>query len=182
MNPSEQEKATADIYYEAQMLYRGYSEYWIDQGRNRHPRTWIHNSIVEATVIHMRALLDFFERSRSQAKARPRADDILCEDYGFAAQTLPIRSDLRDRINKAVAHMSYFRTRVRNEDRNWEFEALIPEILGRASDFFQHLLDGDVPRSDWPGDPKLREFISNVAAIRAKHPVGSTLMSVHAEF
>ena len=63
MNKVELQKAIGDIYYEIQMLSRSYTEYWKHEAsdRLRLPK-WIHHSVIEATLIHTRALLDFFER------------------------------------------------------------------------------------------------------------------------
>src|SRR5439155_21984917 len=97
MKPADLEKATGDIYYEAHMLYTAYKEYWKHESSARQGQPQgLHNCIIEATLVHTRALLDFFENPRKQAH---HEDDVLSEDYRFALKRFPLPSDLRKRIN-----------------------------------------------------------------------------------
>lgn len=162
MNPNEAQQATGDIYYEAEMLRRAYIEYWEHESSARqHVPEWVHNCILEATLVHIRALLEFFEHSRDTKSRRPpHSDDVLPEDYGFAASQFSIPQDLRRRINTSIAHLSYGRTRIPDDEAHWDFTGFIPPILSRAGEFFSHLLETDQARSSFPGDEKLQNFIA----------------------
>lgn len=144
MNKVELQKAIGDIYYEIQMLSRSYTEYWKHEAsdRLRLPK-WIHHSVIEATLIHTRALLDFFERPRPKAGRKKRfcADDVFADDYGFSPAPVPLSDKLRKRINTRIAHLSFCRTRVIDSDRHWDFATFVPQILVRSAEFFQHLVD-----------------------------------------
>lgn len=169
MNEAELQKATGDIYYEAHMLYTAYTNYWEREssGRPGQPQ-WLHNCIIEATLVHTRALLEFFQRTRkSPCKNPPHKDDILAEDYGFTPEAFPFSPEFRKRINTSIAHPSYARTRITDHERHWDFTGFIPPILLRSSTFFQHLLDSGRPRSSFPGDPAIKQFIANVKSKNA---------------
>ena len=167
MTKAELQKATGDIYYEAQMLYDTYMNYWKHEplARNGQPQ-WLHYCIIEATLIHTRALLVFFERTRTTPLGQkpPRKDEVFAEDYSFAPECFPFSSDLRKRINTSIAHLSYGRTQITDDKRYWDFVGFIPPILFRSADFFRHLLDSRHPRSSYPGDPTIEQFIANAKA------------------
>jgi hypothetical protein len=148
MNKTELQSAIGDVYYEVQMLLDAYRNYWGHgaSGRPKLPQ-WIHNCVVEATMVHTRALLDFFELSRSTTRpARQlRADDIVAEDYGFTPATFPLSDKLRKRINTSIAHLSLSRTRITDRERRWEFSAFVPPILAHSAEFFRYLVGSDYP-------------------------------------
>jgi hypothetical protein len=52
---------------------------------------------------HARALLYFFERPSGKKKW---SDDVVSEDFGFSAATIPIAKDDRERLNKDLFHLS----------------------------------------------------------------------------
>ena len=169
MHEAELQKATGDIYYEAHMLYTAYTNYWEREssGLPGQPR-WLHNCIIEATLVHTRALLDVFERTRTpRSKNSPREDDVLAEDYDFPPKAFPLSPELRKRINTSIAHLSYGRTQITDHERHWDFTVFIPPILLRSSAFFQHLLDSGKPRSSFPGDPAIKQFIANAKSKNA---------------
>jgi len=168
MNQAELKKATGDIYYEAQMLNAAYTNYWKRESAARKAQPqWVHNCIIEATLVHTRALLEFFERPRKPATGRPpHEDDVLAEDYGFAPAPFSLSSSLRKRINTSIAHLSYGRARIPDDERHWDFVGFIPLILLRSAEFFRHLLDSGRPCSSYPGDTKLKEFIAHVVKAR----------------
>jgi len=49
-------------------------------------------------------------------------------------------------------------------ERHWDFVGFIPLILVRSANFFQHLLDSEHPRSSYPGDQEIEQFIANAKA------------------
>ena len=156
MNQENKTKATADIYYEAWMLHQAYSEYWQSELRAKTP--WQRNSILEATLLHTRALLDFFQRSRT-GRNPAQDDDVLAEDYDFPTTPFSFSSELSKRINKRIIHLTYARGEVRHDDRHWDFPSFVPPILDRCREFFTHLLDTGRPMADWPGETELRTLI-----------------------
>lgn len=152
-------KATADIYYEAMMLHRAFSEYW--QSEPQAPGTWQHNAFLEATLLHTRSTLDFFEGSRTGSR-RAHPDDVIAADYAFSSAPFPFTAALRERINKRIAHLTYSRTEVRDEHKRWDFPSFLRPILDRYREFFSHLLSSGHAMSDWPGDTAIRTFITEL--------------------
>jgi len=106
--PTELRQATGDIYYEAQMLFRAFTQYWRHESKDWKDKSmrklpdWQHNCVLESTLVHTRSLLDFFERSRPPA----RPDDVLAVDYGFPCSKFKLPAGLRDKINSRIAHLS----------------------------------------------------------------------------
>lgn len=146
MNQTELQSALGDVYYEVRMLFHAYSNYW-EHEQSRHTKLpeWIHNCVVEATMVHARALLDFFERARpTSGRAKERcADDVFAEDYGFTPALFPLSTELRKRINTSIAHLSLGRTRLTDSERHWQFTVFIPQIMARSAEFFQFLVDSN---------------------------------------
>ena len=165
MIPTSRTRAVGDIYYEAHMLHCAYTRYW--QPRFRAADDWVHNSILEATLIHVRSLTEFFEVSRKTppGKRPPFDDDVLAEDYNFPATTFKFPSSIRTQINKRVAHLSYERTRIDPNERHWDLSSFIPQILIRARKFFVHLRDTKHPFPEWPTNSMLENFFNETAAI-----------------
>jgi len=176
----ERQQATGDVFYEASMLYTVYCHYWAVPGKrpdlSKWP--WLHNCAVESTLVHVRALLDFFEKTRTPSEGKPpRVEDVLAEDYGmphFKFSEIP--GEIRNRINTRIMHISYGRTRVLPSERNWRFESFIPHILKRAARFFEHLIGANIPRSSFPGDKRLRDFIAAADAVAI--PLKTTVTSL----
>ncbi|SRR6266568_8569507 len=170
MNHDKKTMATAGIYYEAMMLDRALSDYW--QSEPKAPGTWQHNSFLEATLLHTRVMLDFFESVRT-GKNPAHNDDVLAVDYGFTAPPFPFARDLRERINKRITHLSYPRTEVRDDDRYWDFRSFLPPILQCCRDFFGHLLTSGQPISDWPGEGTIKAFIKEPESSKGRTPMKS---------
>lgn len=94
------------------------------------------NAIIETTVIHLSILRDFFVRTSRERTQ----DDLLAEDYGFAADSVSVDRDTIERRNKEVAHLTYTRTSKTPETRGWQFDGLVPPVLRRAQEFVTHIL------------------------------------------
>jgi hypothetical protein len=64
-------------------------------------------------------------------------------------------------------------------ERDWRFDEYVPLIVKRAARFLEHLIDAEVPRSDYPDDEKLRTFIANADTLPAhtKGCLGGELFS-----
>jgi len=178
IDPNELRQATGDVFYEANMLQVTYIDYWkrapsnppIELAGLNHQL--FHNCIMEATLVHVRCLLDFFEKTRKRPANVPRnkfnmpdPDDVLAEDYGFDVAPIPIRADMRRRINTSIAHLSYGRTRLNPTDKSWDFASFIPPILKRSGLFFKHLIETQAPRSNYPDDARIAALISYAASL-----------------
>ena len=102
------------------------------------------NDLIELILLHARAVLDFFECSRADAKIKRGAkrafdDDIISEDYGWPPCEIPINRKIKTRINKEVAHLSYARCGLTIEQKKWDFDAFVPVLLEHCGKFLQHL-------------------------------------------
>ena len=82
----------------------------------------VKNAFLESFCIHARVLMDFLYSSA----ARP--DDVIAEDYFSSEEEWHkqrpqepsrLRAD-RERVNKRLAHLTYTRLGVTNENRQWE--------------------------------------------------------------
>jgi hypothetical protein len=76
------------------------------------------NAQVESFAIHARLLLDFFYPSE-----KPRDDDVLAKHFVDGAwrppALTPALSELRQRVGKGVAHLTYSRLNVTEEGKQW---------------------------------------------------------------
>lgn len=124
-------------------------------------------SIVETIyfrkMAHARALHGFF----TTPIANRHKDDVLSEDYGFAAK--PIYSDadeerFLDRYNKDLLHISYTRLGRIAATKPWPISDMILPIKSRCLDFIPHVV-----ALSWPSIPreereKWRVLIPNAEA------------------
>ena len=100
----------------------------------------VRNARVESTLIHSRALLEFFEReSRTKDRKGYEKDDVLLADYGFSPTKVDINPNYKERLNKDLAHFTYSE-RVTQDQKEWNYKELVHPILLRAKDFIEHLL------------------------------------------
>jgi len=100
----------------------------------------VRNALVESTLIHSRALLEFFERKgRTKDRKGFERDDVLLTDYDFTPFKVDIDSSYKDRLNKDLAHFTYSE-RVTKDQKKWKYEELVHPILLCAKAFIEHLL------------------------------------------
>ena len=100
------------------------------------------NDLIELTLLHSRAVLDFFEYGRGHSRIRGRPafkDDIVSEDYDWPAQEIPIERKIKTRIDKEIAHLSYFRCGLSSEQKKWRPELFVPILLEHSSAFLAHV-------------------------------------------
>ena len=100
------------------------------------------NDLIELTLLHARAVLDFFEYSRTHTKIRKKkafTDDIISEDYGWPAAEMPFERKIKERIDKEVAHLSYFRCGLTLEQKEWKPEVFVPALLTQSVAFLKHV-------------------------------------------
>ena len=115
---------------------------------------WLNNALLESTLIHVRVLLDFYERQeRSVQRAgsdQQEMDDVLVSDYGFPSRQMAITSKDRERLNKDLAHLTYSRTQRTPPDKRWVYKDVVGPVLARSQEFLTYLIDNYVypDRSD----------------------------------
>jgi hypothetical protein len=77
---------------------------WTDAQLRVTPTGFLANALIESFCVHARALMDFY-------KSSGRGDDVVATDFITAGQfaaraTSQISPDIRDRVNKQVAHLT----------------------------------------------------------------------------
>ena len=168
--PAQLLAALDDIAYECEQVV-GLCLYWIHQhtsGAGLAPQTREEileaNAYLEAFLLHVRVLVDFFERTTRQRRRNRELDDMLATDFGFATATVGIDESLRQRINQDVAHLSYSRTTRTDDARSWLPEAMARSLLEHCDSFAKHLLSGAATvvltgdhRAHWG---ELREYVA----------------------
>jgi hypothetical protein len=96
------------------------------------------NALLESFAIHVRALIDFFFPPSS---AKPT--DVLCTDFTATASyssTLPPKlTEVRNRVHKEVAHLTYDRQLVSEEAKKWNLGIILSEMLPIAKAFVDNL-------------------------------------------
>jgi hypothetical protein len=97
------------------------------------------NAFLESSLLHARALLDFFESSERKQRGGSELDDVLSWDFGFSAAPILIPSDLRDRLNKDLAHITYSRLQRIDNARDWRMGEIMFPLIERSLAFAEHL-------------------------------------------
>ncbi|MGD0922120.1 MAG: hypothetical protein ABSA70_10190 [Terriglobia bacterium] len=131
--PSQGEKlaALADVAYEIEQILQLCSNWPQHLGLQQ-------NAWLEATLIHTRQLLDFFEDSKRSVYKRRENDDILAIDFGFTPQPIALDPTFRERLNKDLVHLSYSRQQRTGPAKSWDLTKLQP-LLERSHGFAQHI-------------------------------------------
>lgn len=127
--PDQLKEATEHIYYEITQLIGTLTT---------SSSIALNNALVESRLIHVRALLDFFQKPRSK-------DDVLCSDYGFTSQPVAINTDYQERLNKDLAHLTYSRSQRLPKDKPWPHDKVAAPILERSRQFGEHLISAYLP-------------------------------------
>lgn len=147
--------ALEHIYYEIAQLTETLIE--TDNGA-------LNNALVESRLIHVRALLDFFQKSKRSLMGRNELDDILSLDYGFRPQPVNIPPTYQERLNKDLAHLTYSRSQRLPKDKPWPHDQVVLPILECSKLFSEHLISSYLP-TNCP--EKLREWQALVDRIKA---------------
>jgi len=98
------------------------------------------NDQLELTLLHARAILDFFEYSRTEFKVRKKkaqSDDLIAEDYGWPVKSLQIDALIKKRIDKEIAHLTYFRCGKSRDEKMWRPEEFVPVLISEADSFLK---------------------------------------------
>ena len=106
------------------------------------------NAIVESRLIHVRTLLDFFEKHECDK------DDVLASHYGFPSAEIQFEPIFVERLNKDLAHLTYSRTRREASAKGWPTAKVVTPVLGRCKEFIEYILRersifGVVGPTDW---------------------------------
>ena len=104
--------------------------------------TIIKNALVESTLIHVRVLLDFFQKTKRIEFRGEEMDDILSMDYGFEPTTIPIS---KGRLNKNLVHLTYSRVASLQAEQQWFHDECIMPILLYSKQFANHLILNYLP-------------------------------------
>lgn len=98
------------------------------------------NARTESWLLHVRNLRAFFEDSKRSRGGEN--DDVLCEDFGFPAESLNLPPGTRERLHRRLAHLSYSRVWHTEDDTRWPRQLMIP-VLERSIAFALHVLERD---------------------------------------
>ncbi len=123
--------ALADVAYEIEQILQLCSNWPQQPGLQQ-------NAWLEATLIHTRQLLDFFEDSKRSVYKGRENDDILAIDFGFTPRPIALDRIFRERLNKDLAHLSYSRRQRIGAAKSWDLTKLQP-LLERSHRFAQHI-------------------------------------------
>lgn len=131
--PTADEKSAAlfDVAYEVEQIIALTASWPPQHGLQE-------NAWLEATLIHTRLLLDFFEHSSRSVRRDRENNDVLAADYGFPSTAVAINAAFRDRINKDVAHLSYSRQQRVGSGKTWDLRDLRP-LLDRGKEFAEYV-------------------------------------------
>lgn len=112
---------------------------------------FVRNAFLESRLLHTRNLMDFFERKKRTTRRGklPRSavenDDVLASDYNFplAGQDIGISKFDKERLNKALAHITYERITYRSQHNMvWPYDTTLRPVLLVCQKFLEHLRDG----------------------------------------
>jgi hypothetical protein len=98
----------------------------------------LNNALLEAFMIHLRVLIDFFFAER------PKQDAVIAEDFFSPPEkwheVRSSQSDLlkraKNRVHKEAAHLTYARQKVTPEKKLWTFVEIDKEIAIIINEFF----------------------------------------------
>ncbi len=127
----------------------------------------IGNALVEARLIHIRALVHFYERGKRDKRGK---DDILSSDYGFGPQKVSINESYKVRLNKDLAHLTYSRTERQPEDKPWLHEDVVLPILRCSEKFCDHLISNYLPKNCPEKIPEWKQLADNIKIIISGFP------------
>lgn len=105
----------------------------------------VNNALVEARLIHIRALLEFFQQKIRMVRRNDELDDVLASDYGFDHCTVGIDQPYTERLNKDLAHLTYSRASRLPSDKPWPYDKVIMPMLKCCERFGEHLILNFLP-------------------------------------
>jgi hypothetical protein len=109
----------------------------------------LNNALVESFTIHTRIILDFLYSEE------PRNDDVVAEDYIDPGEWHKLRTQkslllqgVHKRVGKEIAHLTYSRQQVTDEDKKWPFLQIANEINVVFQQFLS-TVNRDLLGSNW---------------------------------
>jgi hypothetical protein len=110
----------------------------------------MHNALLESFAIHARVLLSFLYAED------PRENDVVAEDFftipdEWASVRPPITENLKKvhrRVGKELAHLTYARTKLTDEMKDWPFAATAKEMR-MVIDKFYRTVSSDLLGPSW---------------------------------
>jgi hypothetical protein len=96
-----------------------------------------------ARMGHARLLYDFFEtaavkREEKNQRHKDGNDDVIAEDFGFPARSIPVPLDDRKRVNKDLMHLTYTRLRHTPATKPWP-DSYLGCLLAPTIAFMRHV-------------------------------------------
>ncbi|MGB2956311.1 MAG: hypothetical protein WBB64_10140 [Anaerolineales bacterium] len=113
----------------------------------------INNAIIEALAIHIRSLLDFFYLDMKRWD-----DDVIAVHFFIdkndwinerPSKTKEEIKIIKDRVNKEIAHLTYFRQGV--TDKSWLFQEMVDDINNVVSKFCE-IVPSELLGDRWKDD------------------------------
>ncbi len=142
-NPTVEERRRAinHLFYEIEQLIDT-SSFSVESivVRDAKEKGIVKNAILESVLIHTRILRDFYSNETRSSYRGAEKDDVLVSDYGFRPRIVNIPSDVRNRLNKDLAHLTYDRSKRRTqEEKWWDYSPMVVPIMERSKEFVEHL-------------------------------------------
>lgn len=161
-----------DVYYEIDQMVRTIllEEHWSLIAALRDCGTTITNALLESRLLHIRSLLEFFQREQRTIVKRKELDDVLSKDYGYQAAPIDIDAAYIERLNKDLAHLTYARIERTAESKKWPLVKVVVPILKRCDDFIGFVATSDLLKSQ-------RSKVDNWNSLRARIQAQLTLVS-----
>jgi hypothetical protein len=157
--PDEKRQVIPEVFYEIRQLAN--ATYMEQLGIFARP---IYFLLLEARLLHERKLIDFFEGKA--AKRSRKTDVILAIDYGFQYKPLSLDSSYKNRLNRALAHLSYARAKAGYHARSWPNENAL-KILIRSQEFTQYVLANYLPSEHQDQMPNAKKLVGDIAHVIA---------------
>jgi hypothetical protein len=134
-----------DLFSWAATVLQGTDAWYVGAGTGTDPEQ--DDAVREVFLLHARNLRDFFSRRRS-ALADWQRTDILAEDFldnpalwrdpAFSYLT---HSQTKERLDRALAHLSYTRLNYEATGKEWEYDAVFAELATAWAAFLAALGD-----------------------------------------
>lgn len=95
--------------------------------------TFVHNSFLEAFLLHCRNLWDFFE-------SNPYQDDILASHYAAEWQpAVSLDPDIRASLNMRLSRLKFNRLEMQDLEEEWAVDQMLIDIIGVFNQFLDSL-------------------------------------------
>jgi hypothetical protein len=104
------------------------------------------SAMLESLLLHTRVLHDFFCKD-----SRLKADDILASDFidtwdaKLAEAKCPYIASRKDRLHKALAHLSTQRVKYESDNKEWDIASIQSEVSALIAEFKNALPTDQVP-------------------------------------